>query len=144
MSADPQPIRSLAAVLCLLIFAAATAPAQAEEPLRYDGVYRSDQVDNYWYYVRFYRNGTVITMSSTGGFNDIREYFGLGGNYVARGQWMRQGDRVVYNTRSKSGIVKYDGYVLSDGLSMDSESLINGFVKKGRRFYFKPLSFGVD
>jgi hypothetical protein len=65
--------------LLLVLVAGCATPSirSADTVLRYDGIYSSlgEESGDYWYYLRFFSDGTVITVSSTGQPEEFRKWF---------------------------------------------------------------------
>jgi hypothetical protein len=94
--------------------------------LRFDGVYQSERVEDYWNYLHFYPDGTVITVSSTGQPEDLRTWFTKEHVGVSIGKVTRKGGRVSFSATSSDGSVDYDGRLVGDQVHLDSYSHING------------------
>ena len=132
----------LGAVAC-----ATTGPAGAQgAELRFDGLYRSDRIQTYRKYLRFYADGIVMAVSSTGDARAVGRWLKKGHAGSAQGRWSVDRDRqkVYFRTTSDAGMVKYDGAILPDGLSMNSASLINGAIARDVRYVFVPMALPSD
>lgn len=97
---------------------------QARAVLRFDGVYRSDDGGSVRKYLRFYADGTVLAMPSTG--VPSRTWFAAETPELSTGTFRRTDDRIWFTSRSPSGQVEYDGFVTPDGLQLEITSRING------------------
>lgn len=97
--------------------------------LRYEGVYRSGKVSRegtrYWSYLRFYPNGDVIAVSSSGQPEDLREWFAKESSNVSRGKVVVTGNRIAFSAVSAQGAVDYSGEVEGNRLRLESYSHIN-------------------
>lgn len=99
--------------------------------LRFDGVYRSERVDApsgaYWYYLRFYPDGDMVEVSSSGTPADLRRWFSRSNDSLPHGRYVVDGSSIAFSTNSAEGVVEYAGDVLNRALFLRSESHINGF-----------------
>jgi len=103
--------------------------------VRTDGLYVSDvlmahQV-NYRKFVRFYSDGTVLHVSSTGKPTEIIKWFTREGNQKSgyafgQGQFKINGNQINFSSTSKSGIVDFEGSVFEKNLILKFHSHING------------------
>lgn len=128
-------IRLFAFLLALIaVFSHACA---ADLTLRYDGVYVSAPFDDdkeYCAYLRFYPQGTVITVSSVcdrKALPDIKRWFrasqaGPKRSGVSRGKVNIRGEQISFTAVSREGKVVYRGGMLDDQLRLRSHSFING------------------
>lgn len=98
--------------------------------LRFDGVYVDDSQlsKGYSSYLRFYPDGTVLQVSSTGSAEDLTGWFRKeqAERYFSMGWYELQGGRLKCSTTSSSGTVEYFGRVDSASLELYSYSHING------------------
>ena len=109
--------------------------------LRYDGLYQSSQVKNYWYYLRFYADGTVITVSSTGTPVDVKKWFtseNVKSRNFSHGKYELTESHIFFSSKSRNGIVDYEGDIEGAEIDMNVHSHING-AKIERKFYFVPF-----
>jgi hypothetical protein len=107
-----------------------TAQGLLAPTVRLDGVYQSHRISHggldYWYYLRFYSDGTVIKVSSTGQPNQIIPWFNKGESNVSVGRYTISGSSISFSTLSKDGVVDDDGEISADALIVHSYSHING------------------
>jgi hypothetical protein len=100
-----------------------------EDRLRYDGLYRATNSAlgsaDYSAYLRFYPDGEVIKVSSTGKPEDLRKWFSKEHAGVSRGTVIIQGNRVSFSAVSTEGVVDYTGEIEGDRIRLDSFSRIN-------------------
>jgi len=92
--------------------------------------------DEYWYYIRFYEDGTVLTVSSTGSASNVIDWLTVdrvGSPGVSIGVYELDGDQISFSATSERGTVDYEGDVLADGIELDSHSHINDH--RGHRAY---------
>jgi len=105
--------------------------------LKYDGVYMSSKEDSddesSWTYLRFYPDGDVIAVGSTGQPEDIRKWFSKEHTDLSRGKVTVKGKRIFFSTVSAQGAVDYTGEVDRDHLHLDCLSHINQY--RGRDVY---------
>jgi len=95
--------------------------------LRYDGLYQSVRQDDSIMYLRFYEDGTVLSVGSTGNPEQVAVWLnktyrnGSVGLYVIR-------DLVLeFTVTSKEGAVDYTGTINGEELTLDIYSHINGY-----------------
>ena len=122
----------------LLALIAMLGPACAADiALRYDGVYVGAPFDDdkeYCAYLRFYPQGTVITVSSVcdrRALPDIKRWFrasqaGPKRSGVSRGKVQISGEQISFSAVSREGKVAYRGGMVGDRLRLGSHSFING------------------
>lgn len=109
---------------------------------QFDGVYQSEKVNNYWRYARFYEDGTVIIVSSTGNPGEIIRWFkkeNIERKSLSHGLYEINGDRLVFSTTSAQSIVDYEGRIKDDAIIMDTYSHITGH-RSNSEFRFVKLS----
>lgn len=105
--------------------------------LRYNGLYRCPS-GSYSYYFRFFPDGTLAGVSSTGTPAQVARWLTAG--YENHGNWRLDEGRLIFDLTSKSGVVAYCGRILPGGdLELDSHSFINGYNSKGARYQFCPV-----
>ena len=102
-------------------------PTQKQIVLRFDGVYQSEQAkdNDHCHYVRFYDDGSVITVSSSGTPEQIKKWFERKQSEVSRGTYTITGTRIVFSGASKQGVVDYDGRIKGDTIDVRVFSHIN-------------------
>lgn len=95
--------------------------------IRLDGFYTCPQKD-FTKYLRFYRDGTVVSVSSTGTAKQISGWFTKENSTVSKGRCEVAGSRIEFSARSSEGTVDYAGTIGSGGeeLHLHSHSQING------------------
>ena len=95
--------------------------------LEYDGVYRSIEKHAgtmpYWSYLRFYPDGEVIAVSSTGQPKDLRGWFSK--ENQPHGKVTIQGNRISFRIPSRAGAVDYIGEAYRDCIRLGFYSHIN-------------------
>ena len=98
--------------------------------LRFDGIYQS-KLEGYSSYIRFFKDGTVITANSTDPPQLMKYWFvkdpvrqGAG-----KGNFVLNGNLVKFMTTSISGIVEYEGRIHRNKMVIEAYSRI-----KQRRF----------
>lgn len=86
-------------------------------PVRYDGIYQTKKMENqntgdqYRMFLRFYEDGTVISVSSSGVADDIKGWFKKGHENVAEGEYEIEDDEISFTTSSNYGEVEYSGTI---------------------------------
>jgi hypothetical protein len=94
--------------------------------IRFDGLYQAAE-DDYFLYVRFFDDGTVITASSDGKPDEVIGWFQKGHPYVSTGAYSINGDEIAFSAASPTGVVDYTGQLEGQTLFLRSYSKINGF-----------------
>lgn len=77
-------------------------------------------------YLRFYADGRVISVSSTGTPEQIAAWFDYSKDSLPRGEYKIEGDRLRFSTDSERGSVDYEGRIDGYTLHLTAHSHING------------------
>jgi hypothetical protein len=94
--------------------------------LLFDGLYRAEHGD-YSSYLRFYADGVVLEVGSTGSPTDVGRWLGRDRDDLSRGRYTLDGSTVRFAATSAAGTVDYEGDVVGSGrLELRSYSHING------------------
>jgi len=99
----------------------------SSSPVKFDGVYEHKGTDTF-YYLRFYDDGSVISVSSTGTPEQIAKWFNKDYNDVSKGTYTVTGTHIKFSTTDSHGTVDYDGEIQNDHLALKSFSHINSFA----------------
>ncbi len=112
------------------------ADADTKESLRFDGVYQCrDEGGNCWQYLRFFSDGVVVGVSSTGTAPQVIRW--LNKTYENHGSYQITGDQITFELTSTEGKVSYSGKILSrESLALDTVSHINGHSSHGKVYSF--------
>lgn len=102
----------------------------AEAPVvKYEGVYRSEKIshngETLWKYLRFYPNGKVISVTSTGAPADLKAWFNDESPNVSYGVVTLHDDVISFNSEDKYGNVAYSGKMEGGKLKLKWLSQIN-------------------
>jgi len=94
---------------------------------QYDGVYMSSREYktgniSYREYIRFYPDGDVIRVSSTGSPEDLRKWFSREQPYVSRGKISIEGNRISFSVLVDKGSIDYSGQFEGDTINLSSYS----------------------
>lgn len=117
-------------------------------PLQYNGIYQSEKKDTAWSYLRFYADGTVISVPSTGNPPELIRWFkkeNISNNSFSSGCYEIKGNQVAFSTtgiiseEGATGTVEYRGQIVNNILVLNTHSLINGF-QNTERYNFVQLS----
>lgn len=96
--------------------------------IKTDGVYQAKKNDNsYYYYLRFYEDSTVLTVSSSGEPSDLKKWFNKEKDNISKGVYFVKKDSVIFESKSSNGIVKYKGVFKRNKMELYSVSEINRF-----------------
>src|SRR5665213_1687461 len=100
--------------------------------VRYDGFYQTvgdidkENNDTSYFYLRFYPDGRVISVTSEGTAYDLREWFNVEMDNVSVGKYEVHGNKIYFSTTDTSGTVIYSGKINSRySLVLKAKSLIN-------------------
>lgn len=114
-------------ILTLLIIGCGTPKLQ----LVNNRIYKTkEKTDDYWYYLKFYSDSTVISVSSTGKPKDIVKWFHKEKENISKGKYFIKKDSIFFESIGESGKVIYKGIILNKKLLLESKSEINGFEDK--------------
>jgi hypothetical protein len=101
-------------------------PAKQQQAVRYDGLYQSEKEDTAWYYLRFYKDGTVLSVTSIGTPAQVARWLNKQYQDAGKGAYSIDGDHLKFSETSPSGTVDYDGTIIEGGkLKLNSHSHIN-------------------
>ena len=131
-----------AIVLAVLWRALLRRGARGAQALRFDGIYKSERNDKYWYYLRFYADGAVLTVSSTGSPSEVIRWFrkeDVTSKGLSHGRYAIRASRVSFPSTSKEGIVDYEGNAEGVLLKLSSYSHVNGH-RASRTYSFIQLA----
>jgi hypothetical protein len=111
---------------------------------RTDGVdLAHDDGSSAYNYLRFYADGRVVEVTSTGTPTDVAAWLAYEHPPLSRGYYHLVGQRLRFTTTSDAGMVDFSGAIQPGGdtIEMALRSRINRY--KGRRRYtFVPVAFG--
>ncbi len=112
-------------------------PAQSDQVLRFDGLYRSKHTD-YSYYIRFYSDGAVVAISSSDEpFQAVKlvnkSFYGS-----SKGRYTKDAARLDFSVTSQSGTVDYSGTIQGEELQLNSFSHINN-ARGSKTFHFVEI-----
>ncbi len=111
--------------------------SQINKRLRFDGLYQSATEGDSRKFLRFYADGTVISVTSTGEATDVINW--LKKPYDDQGNFEIKGKKIYFVTTSSYGSVVYEGFIDSKyKLKLNIKSLINGYESEWL-FYFIKL-----
>jgi hypothetical protein len=106
-----------------------TQPATAakqQQAVRYDGLYQSEKEGDHWYYLRFYEDATVLSVTSVGTPAQVARWFNKQYQYGGKGTYSIDGDHIKFSETSRDGIVDHEGAIIEGGkLKLNSHSHIN-------------------
>ena len=109
--------------------------------IQFNGVYQSSKIDkNYYYYIRFYKNDSVIDVSSSGKPRHLKRWFKKEKEDIPKGTYYCKNDSLFFKTKSSSGIVEYKGKLIRGKLFLNHNSKINGH-KSLNTYTFKRINF---
>jgi len=131
----------------LLRFLVGSSSATISRKLRLDGLYRSKTLAlsgtsyaSYTKYLRFYSDGLVIAVSSTGSAEQIAHWFTREEcKKCSKGYYSLSGLHIRFSAMSREGEIEYDGELLADSLILRSYSHINRH-RDVQEFTFTPIA----
>lgn len=94
----------------------------ASSPVRFDGIYKSDlrtnkaNGDQSISYLKFYNDGTVITVSSSGTPEQISKWFEKGHEGVSDGRYTVQQNDISFTSTGNGISVEYSGKIANKEL----------------------------
>lgn len=89
-----------------------------------------------YYYLRFYPNGKIISVTTAGKSYDLKKRFNLKMDNLSIGRYNVLGKNLYFSTTSKEGTVIYSGKIKDEHyLVLNLKSLINSH-KEMRKYYF--------
>lgn len=96
--------------------------------LRFDGLYQHPEEGGYTGYLRFYEDGTVLQVTSTGTPQQVAVWLKKdnAAKYSA-GRFVLDGSSISFVATSTMGSVEYSGQVGGDELVLQVHSLINDY-----------------
>jgi hypothetical protein len=120
--------------------------SQSKATVRFDGFYQnvseidSTNNDTTYSYLRFYPDGKVLSVSSSGNVYDLKKWFNTKQKNPSVGKYEIIANRIYFSTTSNEGTVVYDGQVnYRYYLDLSVKSLINGHLSK-EKYYFVKIS----
>jgi len=133
-----KTLPAIATTIALLSFAFVSQSrpsAKAGPEVRFDGVYQSEQVRTYFYYVRFLKDGTAITVTSEESPYVLSQWFNSDFPGAGRGRYVATGGTVKFSATSATGTLHYSGTMQGSAITFRMRSDING-VEKTHNFRF--------
>ncbi len=119
------------------------------DAIRFDGVYRTDPIESphgiYRDYLRFYAEGEVLSVSSTGTPADLARWCVRENKSLAIGRYSLHGDEISFATEIPgsamrlgipSAAVHFKGRLRGDTLVLDVASDLNDYRAAGRSYTF--------
>jgi len=110
-----------------------SATAIQTSSLHYGGLYLSVSFNPVWggsgSYLRFYEDGTVLQVSSTGKPEEVAVWFNKTHPYSSKGQYKVDGTMLEFTVTSEEGTVDYAGIINGDELTLEMYSHINGYKR---------------
>ena len=103
--------------------------------LQFNGVYRKEDQE-YSYYLRFFPDGKVVGVSSTGSPSEVIRW--LNHDYDNNGTYVIRRSKISFTITSSSGRVDYSGTMKDGDLILSLHSHINGNSSTNARYSFHP------
>ena len=141
-------MKKISIILILVVTVLTSFGQDKKNAIRFDGVYQTaaeiDTIDRdtTWNYLRFYKDGTVISVAASGTVDDIAQWFTLRPAAVktawqqnpSKGGYKVKGKRIRFTTTSKQGSIVYKGVIVDEmKLKLHFKSAITG--NKGTEIY---------
>ena len=127
-------MKSLISLLTLLYTLSSYGQNEKISLLKFDGYYQTDcyiekgDDEGSQDYLRFYSDGKVIAVGTDceGTVKELKGWFNINAEQVGKGDYMIKSRRLLFSTKSKTGIIKYKGRIKKDGqIKLKWKSLIN-------------------
>jgi hypothetical protein len=101
--------------------------------LRFDGFYQSGKQTDYqdyfsvssYHYLRFYDDGTVIDVDSTGTPIQVAKWFNRENEDMSRGTYTITGNHIVFSTEYKQNKIDYDCTLTEEKIECHTYSHLN-------------------
>jgi hypothetical protein len=128
-------------LLCLLLSTASVFAKKRAASPRVNGIYQTamridKDGDTSYSYLRFYKDGQVLSVTSTGSPGDLRAWFHLKMANPSVGVYKLKGRNISFPTTNKQGTVLYEGRMIDkDHLDLHLKSLINGYQHQEQYFF---------
>lgn len=125
-------------VLTTVLISCSTIKNHEKDELKYgilffEGIYQSEKKGDYWSYLRFYPDQTVISVSSSGIPSDLKIWFDKDNENISIGRIVVKGNTISFSTTSREGKVDYTGAIINEKLHLEFFSQINS--NKGKEVY---------
>lgn len=149
LSVNRNRVKKLAIILILVATVLTSVGQDKKNAIRFDGIYQTvpeiDTVDKdtTWNYLRFYKDGTIISVAASGTIEDIAAWFTLSPTEVktawqqnpSKGQYKVTGNRIHFTTTSKQGSIAYKGVIVNGSkLKLHFRGAITG--TRGTEIYY--------
>lgn len=121
-------------ILLAIIF---LLPSCRSPLIKCDGVYQSEKIKDYWHYLRFYKDGTVIAVSSPNKPDELINWFNKE-KWPSSDKYKIYKDKISFST-TRWGTVDYEGRISQNQVQLNSYSHINGHLAS-RKYNFIKLS----
>jgi hypothetical protein len=109
---------------------------ETEKNIKYDGVYLLFVGGGYaTSYFRFYENGIVISVISTGRPEQIKAWFNYENEDLGKGTYIIDGIDISFTIYSDDVIIEYCGAITENGMILDEKSS-NGYEESGLKYIF--------
>lgn len=111
--------------------------SQTKSLIRFDGLYQSETEDNSREFLRFYDDGTVLSVISSINAKDLIKWFKKekNSNQFQKGKYEINDNKIYFTTTDKYGTVVYQGIIDEYKLTLKTKSLINN-AESTSIFYF--------
>jgi predicted 3-demethylubiquinone-9 3-methyltransferase (glyoxalase superfamily) len=116
------------------------AKVNAQQKMSYDGYYitQPDTNSPFKYYLRFYPDGTVITVTTAGKPENLARWFTKDYKDVAKGKFELKDSTITFFIRTDKGEINYTGTLSPDNrMTLTVKSAINKYEGKEEYYFFK-------
>ena len=116
-------------ILVFILIASAGAMAQTKPATNGYYFYRMpDTLNPYKYYLRFYNDGTVITVTTAGKVEKLIPWFNKDHRGITKGKYTLKGSYISFYITSDAGQVDYEGELVNENLrQLKVKSRINNY-----------------
>lgn len=117
----------------------ANSPEKIETSLiNFNGIYQAEGPDSYYYYLRFYNDGVVLSVSTSGNPIQVSKWFNREHVHSSRGIYEINGEFIKFSCTSSQGAINYEGKVFEGNILLKVHSLING-NKTNKKYELKLI-----
>ena len=128
-------------LILIIIFKSFNVSSQTNEFIRFDGVYQSETQGDYRQFIRFYQDGTVITVSCTCEVKGIEAWFNkenLKDEDDSSGKYEIKETKIYFTSTSSYGTVVYYGTLTNEyTINLNIKSLINDYENQETYYFIK-------
>lgn len=115
----------------------------AQSNLNFNGYYyhaEDESINPFRYFLRFYADGTVITVTTAGNPENLKKWFKKDYPNIAKGTYKMKDSLISFFIKSEGGEVQYEGKLTAENkLILKVKSLINKYEGKEEYLFYKVV-----